>query len=248
METKEKKQTQEAQTNPIGKWITVTCPSGREVQIRKMKLMDEDIVTDTSLARTGENVDALLANCTSLSREELLDALMGDRMFLMVEIRKLRSELMYPTIECEKCGANFEDEVDLSKLRLQKLDKDLVDGKFQFDMTLPVSGQKLTARLLRGKDERTIFRARRDHGNRLMTFLTMLRTASIEGVKVKKLDWFREMDGDDAAYFREEYEKHDCGYDTEIETSCKSCGRTVRYTLPFDVTFFLGGRRKRQGI
>jgi len=229
---------------PPIKWVPVKTPSGREVNIRKMKLRDEDLVVDRNLARTGANLDRLLESCTDLSASELDEMLIGDRTYLLIEIRRIsKREDYYPKVQCPNCKAEFEDEVELDKLRLQLLNRKGVDDNYEFDMELP-SGIKLRARLLRGKDERRLRTVQRDHSGSLLSYLTMMRTVSIEGVDRKTLDWFRELDSDDADHFRTEYEKHDCGYDTTVKTACHSCGQEFSYDLPFDPTFWLG-RAKR---
>lgn len=233
-------------TKSTGTWVTITCPSGREVQIRKMKLRDEDIVTDVSLTKNGDNVTRLLESCTSLSARELNEALLGDRTAMLIEIRKLKDPLYYPKIKCESCSNVWEPEVDLGDLRVQTLDREKVDGDFRFQVELP-GGRKMVGRLLTGKDERQLARIRRQHGDHLMTHLMMMRTESIEGEKTKRLDTFLDMDSDDAEHFRQEYDAHDCGYDTTVTVVCPACGEEFEQNLPFDQTFFLGtGKRARR--
>lgn len=228
-----------------GTWSTVKCPSGREVEIRKMKLKDEDIITNPSLARNGENISRLLESCTNLSGKELEDTLLGDRVFMLIELRKMRDPIYYPRINCESCKTSWEPEINLSELRVQALNTDAVGEDYSFDVELP-SGIKMVGRLLTGKDERQLARVRRQNPDHIMTHLMMLRTKSIEGVDRKTLAWFLELESDDALHFRAEYERHDCGYDTAMIVSCPSCGEEFEAELPFDQTFFLGNPKRRR--
>ena len=227
------------------KWVKINLPSGREIGIRKMRLRDEDIVTDIGLARSGENVDRLLEACTDQGREALQEMLLGDRVAALIEIRKLKSTLYYPQVKCEACQNKWEAEIDLSALRVQTLDGEGLGEDYTFPVELP-SGIKLTGRLVRGRDERTLGRIRKEHPDQVMTYLMMLRTKEIEGVKMKTLDWFRELDSDDGEHFRREYDRHDCGYDTAVTLVCPSCGDEEEHELPFDQTFFLGRVRRRK--
>ncbi|MFH1919263.1 MAG: hypothetical protein ABIP48_05155, partial [Planctomycetota bacterium] len=77
---------------------TITCPSGLSGRIRGMKVREERVLTDRKLAKSGGQVDRLLAACW----EETLDpgpydfgdkdidwdlVLQGDRFFVLLQLR-----------------------------------------------------------------------------------------------------------------------------------------------------------------
>lgn len=229
--------------------MNVECPSGREVDLRKMKLSDEDIITNVRLAKEGTNIDVLLERVTGLSQDELDEMLIGDRVFLLIELRRIsRGDLFYPRVTCPVCENRYEEEIDLSKLEIRKLDQELFDEEFKFELTLPVCGEKLIARLLKGAEEKHLRKIRKNHPDKLMSYLMMLRTESIEGKTVKNVEWFRELDTEDSDYFREEYDKRDCGVETTVEASCRnsSCRAVYDLEIPFDATFFLQTRKRKK--
>ena len=225
----------------------VELPSGKEVEIRKMKLSDEDVITDMSLAKDGSNIDRLLENVTGLKEEELDKFLIGDRVFILIRLRSIsKGKDYYPRITCPVCRMRFEAEIDLEKLEIRKLDMSKLDDKLQFDVLLPVCKKKLVARLLTGKNEKTIRKLRKEHPKSLMSYLMMLRTVSIDGEKIKKIDWFRELDIEDSDYFREQHEDRDCGVNTTTEQICPSCMSSFDTEIPFDAAFFLQPRRTKK--
>lgn len=227
--------------------MIVTTPAGKEVELRKMKLSDEDILVDAKLAKDGRSTDLLLERTTGLSKEELEDMLLGEGVFLLIELRKLsKGNMFYPKIHCPSCMEQFEQEIDLDTLEIKELDKSKLDDKFQFEITLPISKKKLVMKLLKGKDRPKLLKARKDYASSFMSFLTMLRTVSIEGEKLKRLDWFKDLDIEDNDFIRDEYDKYDCGVETTVECMCPECMTSFDVDIPFDQSFFLQTRRKKK--
>ena len=193
----------------------VTTPAGREVPIRRMRGKDEDIILDPQLERSGKKITVFLHSITELPETDLDAMLQGERIFLLIEIIKLRDPVIYLPVK-SPLGTKFEAEIDLDRLRYLPLNRKLVDENFQYEVTLPVSKKKLRQRLLTGNDETKIRKIAKDHSDKLLTCLYLLRTVSVEGEKNITLSFFEELDSVDRQFLRDEYERHDCGYDTEV--------------------------------
>jgi hypothetical protein len=218
----------------------VTLPSGKEVEIRKMRLSDQNIMVNPEYIRKGTTLDKLLEAVSGQSESELETWLIGDRVFAMIYLRRIsRGDIYSPKTTCPNCKDRRSHEIDLSELKVQMLDKEKVSENFEFELRLPECGKKLTARLLTGKEEKQLRQIRREHPGELMTYLMMLRTVSIEDVRHKNIKWFEDLEGD-AEYFRQKYDKRDCGVETEIELYCNACENVFDIELPFDKTFFFG--------
>lgn len=223
--------------------MIVTTPSGRDIEIRRTKGKDEDILTNTDYARSGKTLTMFLASVTGLPAEELDKMLIGDRMFLFIEIRKLcKGNLYYPRIQTP-FGTTEVQEVDISTLKLLTLDRTLVNVDYTFEEIFPACKKMFQARLLRGKDERVLQKLRMDYPEKFLSYLMLHRTVEIEGEKTKNIAFFEELDSEDTEFFRDEYQKRDIGYETRLEGYSKITGQAFEYELPLDAGFFFSARK-----
>ena len=142
-------------------------------------------------------------------------------------------------------GGRFEAEIDLNKLRKQDLNKENLNENYEFDLEYPVSKLKTTAKLLCGRDEKKIRRITKSQPGSIMSYLHLIRTVSLQDQKHLKVDLFREMDSLDTEYFREEYDKRDCGYDTMVLLTDPQTLNEFEYNIKFDEGFFLGLTKKK---
>ena len=92
---------------------TFTLPSGPEVDLVEMTGVEEDLLTNQRLIKTGEAINQVLANCIkrigdndSPGMKDILDMLSGDRLFALVRLRQVslgdevELELACPNIAC----------------------------------------------------------------------------------------------------------------------------------------------------
>ncbi|HPM52715.1 MAG TPA: hypothetical protein PK282_10830 [Rhodoglobus sp.] len=243
---------------------TITCPSGLVGRIRGMKAREERILADRKLARSGAQLEQILAACW----EETLDAgpydfgeqpidwgkvLQGDRFFAMLQIRVLSYGPEYAfSVPCENrgCRARIEWELDLRELPVNTL-SDESRAAFlasnRFETTLPDAGRKVAFRLLTGHDERRMAALRRAAGERPITTLLGYRLETIDGVEPREKQKFIEDLGmADVTFLLGEFDRVDCGVETEIEVECPECFGTTRIELPFEKGFFLPERRRTE--
>lgn len=243
---------------------TITCPSGLIGRIRGMKAREERVLADRKLARSGAQLEQILAACW----EETLDpgpydvgeqpidwgkVLQGDRFFAMLQIRVLSYGADYAfSVPCENrgCRARIEWELDLRELPVKPL-SDESRAAFlasnRFETVLPDAGRKVVFRLLTGADERRMAALRRAAGERPITTLLGFRLESIDGVEPRdKQRFIEDLAMADVTFLLGEFDRVDCGVDTEIEVECPECFGTTRIELPFEKGFFLPERRRTE--
>ena len=241
---------------------TITCPSGLSGRTRGMKVREERILADRRLARSGGQVDELLAACW----EETVDpgpydfgdrdidwgkVLQGDRFYALLQIRALTYGPEYAfavTCQNEACRARIEWELDLGDLPVRPLSDEsrraFLDGN-RFETVLPDAGKRVWFRLLTGADERKLPQLRRAAGDRLLSAMLAFRVVEVEGVEPRdKRRFLEDLSMRDADFLVDEFDRVDCGVDTTIEVECPECFTVQEVELPFDRTFFMPGRER----
>jgi len=166
-----------------------------------MKVREERVLADRKLAKSGGQIDELLAACW----EETLDAgpytlgeggkldlgkvLQGDRFFALLMLRALTYGPEYAFgVGCrnDNCRARIEWELDLTKLPVRKLSEEsraaFVAGN-RFETTLPDAGKRVRFRLLTGDDERKLPAIQRSAPDKLLSAVLAYRVLDIDGVE-----------------------------------------------------------------
>lgn len=241
---------------------TITCPSGLSGRIRGMKAREERILADRKLARSGAQLEQILEACW----EETLDVgpydfgggpvdwnkvLQGDRFYTLLQVRSLSYGPMYAfSVSCENrsCRARIEWEIDLRELPVRRL-SDESRATFlatnRFPAVLPDAGRSVMFRLLTGNDERRMSALRRAAGERPITTLLGFRLDSIDGIEPRDRQRFIEdLSMSDVTHLLGEFDRVDCGVETEIDIECADCLGVTRVELPFGKSFFLPERRR----
>ncbi len=231
--------------------VKLETPAGHKVEMRKMKVSEEDILTDMQLTKEGKTFDRLLEACIK-SEMPLKKMLIGDRVFLLIKLRLISKGNIYEArFNCPSCTEPFKSDIDLEKIKVQKLNKKNLklddSGRYVFwTEPLPESKKKFKLRLLIGDDEDKLSEIRKDYPKQFMSRLLLIRTTEIEGEKMKNINMFLDLDSEDSQYLRDTYDDHDCGMDTEIEVVCPNCYMTQTINLPIDqVSFFLPSNKKK---
>jgi len=239
---------------------TITCPSGLQGRIRGMKVREERILADRQLAKSGGQVDQLLAACW----EETLDAgpydfgdksvdwakvLQGDRFFALLRIRALTYGPEYAfAVPCQNdaCRARIEWELSLDDLPARPL-TDASRAAFlagnRFETLLPDAGRRAWFRLLTGADERRLPQVRRDAAGDVLSSMLAFRVVDVDGVEAKdRRAFLADLSLRDADFLIDEFDRVDCGVETAIEVECPECLHVQAVELPFDRSFFLPGK------
>jgi hypothetical protein len=236
---------------------TITCPSGLSGRIRGMKAREERILADRKLARSGAQLEQILAACW----EETLDpgpydfgdqpidwakVVQGDRFSTLLQVRVLSYGPEYAfAVPCENraCHARIEWEVDLRELPSRPLSDEsraAFLGGNRFETVLPGEGRRVTFRLLTGADERRMVQLRKAAGERPISTLLAFRLETIDGVEPREKQRFIEdLAMADVSFLLGEFDRVDCGVDTQIEVECPECLAVQEVELPFERGFFL---------
>jgi hypothetical protein len=243
----------------------ITCPSGLIGRIRGMKTREERILADRKLAKSGGQLDEILATCWEETLEpgpyafgagvaDWNKVLQGDRFFTLLSIRVASYGPTYDfDVSCanRECRSTIPWTVNLRDLPVRKLSDEsraaFVTGR-NFDAVLPRAGARTTFRLLTGADERRMTAQRRAAGERPISTLLNARIENIEGVDARdKLRAIEELEMEDVGFLLGEFGRVDCGVETEIGVECPECFGATRVELPFEKGFFLPQRKKPSG-
>jgi len=235
----------------------ITCPSGLSGRLRGMKVREERILVDRKLARSGRQLDELLAACWEETqdpgpysfegpRPDWSAVLQGDRFYTLLQLRAITYGAEYTfVVTCReaRCRARIEWGFDLNELRVQPLSVEsralFVAGN-RFTAFLGDAQKKVTFRLLTGADERRLPSVKRQAGDRMLSATLAYRLVEVEGVAPKdKMKFVEELSLADARALGEEFQRVDCGVDTAIHIECPECFATQLVELPFDGEFFL---------
>jgi hypothetical protein len=128
-----------------------------EIEMRYMRAVDEDILTNINFIRQGTAIDKLLKSLI-VSPIDIDDLVVGDKNAVLFAARILGYGKDY-TFKFRNEATSREEEytVDLTTLKEKEIDETLFEkGKNEFKYTLSKSGNVVTFKLLTGKDEKSI--------------------------------------------------------------------------------------------
>jgi hypothetical protein len=224
-------------------------PSGLgDFSIRRMRAEDEDTLSDKAKAKDGKNLSEFVCNILGIDMEELLKWPLGDKIFALLEIRKLSKGSEYDIeIKCPYCDHKQWVYVDVKKLEIIKLDQEKVDDKLQYELTLPYSGKKIKIKILRVEDEAELMKGQQNHASNSVSFIQMMQTVELEGVRVKNINIFKQMDSEDIGYLREQADVRDCGVKNDYPVVCVNgqCLQEINVQVPIDYDFFLQKKKRK---
>ena len=221
----------------------IELPSGVTVEIRGMKTQEMDILANRKAMKDGDGINDIAKNClVNSSHFDYDNALQGDRYAIIVNIRRITYPGQYMfDIQCPACEQNGHFKVDLNTLEIKKLDgRPVRDLKFVF----PRSKYEITYHLPTGKEEREILKLRKNHPNDLLSLSLMTNIDKIEGMPIKTLEWFKNLDAFDVLAFKDELDEVNCGIETGLELTC-DCGCEFETELPITANFFLPKKAKK---
>jgi hypothetical protein len=245
----------------------ITCPSGLTGRIRGMKVREERILADRKLAKSGGQIDELLAACWEETqdpgpyafdgRADWGRVLQGDRFYALLQLRCLTYGPEYAfSVTCAEdgCRRRIPWELNLHDLPVQALSPEsraFFQAVNRFETRLPAAGARVWFKLLTGADERNLVGIRRTAGDRALSAVLAYRILDIEGADARNRRAFVEdLSMADADFLHTEFDRVDCGVETSIEIECPECWATQEVELPFDRGFFLPskGTAKSQAL
>ena len=214
-----------------------------KIEVKYMTAKEEDILTSQNLIKKGLVIEKLLDSLILTKGVKSEDLIIGDKNALMVAARILAYGPEYP---CEvtnpNTGEKFTHTFNIADCPFLKLPKGVDGNNFEFE--LPVSKQKITFKLLTGKDERMISdeldRIRKLGTQVLPELTTRLRylITSVDGNDEKSTinSFVENMLSKDSLHLRQEITK--ISPDIELEQEVELEGETVKVGIPMTVNFF----------
>jgi len=204
------------------------------------------------------------ADATPGEKPRVSQLLSGDKFAAMLELRKIsyRDGEKYTLydVDCPSGSCpEFDFEVDLETdiVRRDLSDEAAAHVRDGVPLECVIAGKKVTFVLASHKTEDIAQRLdRQNHGRGMATRLRS-RIVDVEGVERRDiLDWLDGNNGNstrfdglisqDAEELRDEFDKQECGIDTEVTIECPHCGGESYIDLPFNSAFLLPAKGIRE--
>ena len=217
---------------------TFELPSGTEAALREMTGVEEELLTNPRLVRSGDAVNQVLRNClirlgdkTEVSEKDVLDLLSGDRLFLLVKLREISlGEEVELALACSQpsCRASNPISIDLRTMEVSKY-----PAEREFTVDLPSSNLRVRFVHLDGHREKRLAALKEP----TITSGMLIRILDVGGKPpTKKL--VAELTSRDRAALRKAMTAADGGPDTAIAVDCEACGAPIRTRLEGEPGFF----------
>lgn len=218
-----------------------------EIELRAMSTLDEKI--RLSSTNGFKVIPQLINNCKEDNTFDAENLYLADLLACMYGLRKVTYGSDYKiSLICPHCG----NEVDLT-VDLDSLDTVYADDNFNgtIDLTLPVSGDIVTCKLLTIKEDDLIVKEAEkirlkfpDYvGDPTMIVKWNYIITNINGDVARQLktqEYIENMHAKDFNYLTSKYNEFEnsIGMDTELVDTCSTCERNIKYTLPVTEEFF----------
>ena len=127
------------------------------IEMKYMTAKEEDILTNANLIKNGTVLDKLLQSLI-VTKIDYNDLLVGDKNAIMIASRILGYGSNYTwKAKHPETGEAEEITYDITALVDKELDESLIlEGKNEFEFTLPTSNKRLTFKILTHGDEKAL--------------------------------------------------------------------------------------------
>lgn len=195
---------------------------------------------------TDEAFRSVIKSITSPSID-INELTVQDRLFLFIEMRKHTYGTNYHVVdECEHCHTTSEFKVDLADLELINPEEEL---SREFDITLPISKDELTIKLLTYgdslKNRKRAARVSKEIGTPIseLEFSYNLESmiVKVNGEELespKKTKYVNELVGMDSAFISHSIKQRNYGYSNHMIATCPSCGSDTTVDFELNSEFF----------
>ncbi len=222
---------------------TFRLPSGTEIELLEMTGVEEELLTNQRLIRSGDAVNQVLANCilrigenTEPAASDVLNMLSGDRLFALVRLRQVSlGDEVEMDLVCSNQACRAQNH---ALVNLNDLPETPYGSEREFTFTLPSSGQKVKFVYLDGNKEKRLAQMQEPTISSAM----LIRILDIDGNPPSKKA-LAQMSMRDRSALRAEMLRVDAGIDTTIELDCDSCGGRIRTRLEAEPSFLFPGVR-----
>lgn len=124
------------------------------VTLKGYTTIEENMMTDESLARSGKLLDKLLESVVLDKDVDWDNMLVADKLALIVAMRRQNEgDIFKTTITCPFCQVNQPHDIDLSVVQIQELGAERINGENLFEFETPM-GHTIRFRMLVNGDLR----------------------------------------------------------------------------------------------
>jgi hypothetical protein len=216
-----------------------------EITLRCMTTEEEKIL----YASTGGNsFHKILSNCIVNPKNiDLNELVYSDEHFLILQLRSHTYGADYTVYgKCPHCGHEESFNINLDEFDINYLDENFEEP---IEITLPVSKDKLSLKLLRNRDLEQINRQAKKiskstgASNREVEYILRMAKAILK-VNDKEFDfsdaqaYVSKMHSRDSAYFHFQMGKVKLGVDTTVMVTCARCDEDYDFAMPINSEFF----------
>ena len=128
-----------------------------KIEIKYMTAKEEDILTSQNLIKKGTVIDTLLNSLIVTPNINCDDLILGDKNAVMVASRILAYGPDYTVkVTSPTTGELIEHTFDLSQCPFKELPEDVKYDTNSFEVSLPISKNKIKFKILSGRDENAI--------------------------------------------------------------------------------------------
>lgn len=200
-----------------------------------------------SSASTNALIDAVIKRTMKTQDIKPEELLSGDKLFIffMCRSKAYGAEYGFP-YRCSNCGFQSRGSIRIpDDLEVIELDD---DAEEPFEVELPISGDTLGFRLMRGKDEieiekyvTRIFKKSNPIGDPGYKYRWAKHIVTINGQEVENVmkaqEYVSKMTARDSQAFRKKIDETEPKFNFEIDVTCKKCGNEDSMILPLGREF-----------
>jgi|TARA_R110000824_G_scaffold163579_4_gene339344 hypothetical protein len=213
-----------------------------KIELKYMTAREEDILTSANLIKKGVVITKLLDSLIVTEGVSTDDLVLGDKNGVMVAARILAYGSSYETeITDPESGQKISYTFDLTECPFKAVPETTESNNFEFE--LPISKQKITFKILTGKDERAIeleLKRLTKHTGDSTEVTTRLRymIQSVDGDSATGTinNFSLNMLARDSLALREEVLR--ISPDIDMSTEVELGGEMVAVTIPMTANFF----------
>ena len=217
--------------------------SSGKIEVKYMTAKEEDILTSQNLIKKGVVITELLNSLIVSKDVSSDDLILGDKNALMVASRILAYGPEYTAeVINPKTGNAFDHTFDLTECNFKNISDDINNNEFEIE--LPISKQKITFKLLTGRDETSInneLESYKKIGTQVSPELTTRLKHTVTSVngddsKAAISNFVDNMLSRDSLFLREELNR--VAPDIDLTQEIDIEGETVKVGIPMTVNFF----------
>jgi len=243
--SKEPKKQETTNDNDDGyRYSSLTLPSGgefgypEEIEYRDILVKDEKVLASSTEKTFGKCLNKVLKSL--LKDQSFYEKLtIHDRDFLLVWVwANNYSTIKHIEMSCPHCDAKNSYKIDLTELEIKSLDEGF---KNPYPYTT-VNGEDVSFRMLTVNDEavaRDFCRMNKEYEENLVSMCLSVNLKVTVALKERIKHIEDNFTGKDMSILRGFHRHFKYGVVDSAKEECKSCGEVNRFSIPFQVDFFI---------